>query len=161
MRAIPLFVVILVCFVCFNSNLASACGESMFRVGKGVHYRAYSAPIPGTVLVYARTDDERAIAEQLQQAGHQVLVVENDMDLAMELNDQEFDVIVAPASKRAAVESGASGLSSPPDWVPVFESGTPDAQSVRADYGKGVGSEDDIRKYLKAIHKSMKSHSGD
>ena len=50
------------------SENAFACGESMFRVGNDVHYRAYSAPIPGSVLVYARTDDERAVAERLQQS---------------------------------------------------------------------------------------------
>ena len=134
-----------------------ACGESMFRVGKGVHYRAYSAPIPGTVLVYARTEEERAVAERLQEAGHEVLVVDSDLDLAMKLHDQSFDVIVAPASKRDAVESNASDLASPPDWVPVFEAGAGDPQAVRADYGRGVSSDDDIRKYLKAIHRSLKS----
>lgn len=158
MRKLSIAPVVLAgCFV-LASTTALACGESMFRVGKGVHYRAYSAPIPGTVLVYARTDEERAVAEQLQAAGHQVLVVENDLDLAMQLGGQQFDVIVAPASKRSAVESGATGLDSPPDWVPVYEPGMADARGVRADYGKGVGSQDDIRKYLKAIHKSLKSH---
>jgi hypothetical protein len=48
------------------SITAFACGESMFRVGKGVHYRAYSAPIPGLILVYARTDSERSIADSLR-----------------------------------------------------------------------------------------------
>lgn len=134
-----------------------ACGESMFRVGKGVHYRAYSAPIPGTVLVYARTDEERDVAERLQEAGHEVLVVDSDLDLAMQVQGHTFDVIVAPASKRDAVESNVSGLASPPDWVPVFEAGAGDPQSVRTDYGRGVSSDDDIRKYLKAIHKSLKS----
>jgi hypothetical protein len=134
-----------------------ACGESMFRVGKGVHYRAYSAPIPGTVLVYARTDEERDVAEQLRQAGHEVLVVEDDFNLAMQLDRTEFDVIVAPASKREAVASSASGLASPPDWLPVFDAGTSDPQAIRADYGRGVSSDDDIRKYLKAIHKSLKN----
>ena len=90
---------------CLASTGASACGESMFRVGKGVHYRAYSAPIPGTVLVYARTNEERAVAERLQEAGHEVLVVDSDLDLAMKLHDHAFDVIVAPASNN----SSASG----------------------------------------------------
>jgi len=156
MRKIFLLTATLAVVVTLASSNSLACGESMFRVGKGVHYRAYSAPIPGTVLVYARTDEERAVAEQLQQAGHQVLVVENDMDLAMQLDGQRFDVIVAPASKRSAVEAGASGLTSPPDWVPVYEPGMADSKAVRADYGRGVNSQDDIRKYLKAINKSLK-----
>ena len=35
--------------------------------------------------------------------------------------------------------------------------GAGDPQAVRADYGSGVSSDDDIRKYLKAIHKSLKN----
>jgi hypothetical protein len=138
------------------STSAFACGESMFRLGKSVHYRSHSAPIPGAVLVYARTSEERLVAEQLRQAGHEVRVVEDDSDLAMQLGQNDFDVIVAPASKREAVETNASVLPTPPDWLPVFGAGEGDPLAVRADYGRGVSSNDDIRKYLKAIHKSLK-----
>lgn len=139
------------------STDSPACGESLFRIGKGVHFRAYSAPIPGTILVYARTDDELEVAKLLKQAGHEVDVVENKDDLAVELTQHDFNVIVAPASERIAVESGTSNLAAPPDWLPVFAPDAQDSLSVRADYGKGVSSDDDIRKYLKAIHKSLKS----
>jgi hypothetical protein len=43
--------------------------------------------------------------------------------------------------------------------LPVFEAGAGDPQAVRADYGSGVSSDDDIRKYLKAIHKSLKNRT--
>jgi hypothetical protein len=127
------------------SNDAFACGESMFRVGKGVHYRAYSAPIPGSVLVYARTDQERAVADQLQEAGHNVQVVSNDVDLAMEMQTEKFDVVVAPYSKRE---------------VPVVEQGSADAKLAKSQYAYTVSMDDDIRKYLKAIHKSLKEQGG-
>jgi hypothetical protein len=137
---------------------ALACGESMFLIGKGVHYRAYSAPIPGTVLVYARSDDERAVAEQLRAAGHKVLVVDSDVELSLQLEQNDVDVIVAPASKRVAVEAGAAGLSVPPDWVPVYQPHEKDLVEVRAVYGGGVSSDDEIRKYLKAIHRNLRNH---
>jgi len=140
------------------SNSTFACGESMFRVGKGVHYRAYSAPIPGSVLVYARTDDERAVAEQLQEAGHTVSVVSNDVDLAMEMQNKQFDVIVAPYSKRDAVEAQSEAIASHPDWIPIVVTGTDDVKLAKQQYSHTVTAGDDIRKYLKAIHQSLKAN---
>jgi len=143
-------------FVLFSSS-TFACGESMFRVGKGVHYRAYSAPIPGSVLVYARTDDERAVAEQLQEAGHHVSVVSNDVDLVLEMQNQQFDVIVAPYSKREAVEAQSEAIASHPDWIPIVVDGTDDVKLAKSQYSRTVTEGDDIRKYLKAIHQSLKA----
>lgn len=139
------------------SNEVFACGESMFRLGKGVHYHAYNAPIPGSVLVYARTDEERAVAEQLQEAGHSVQIVSNDLDLAMEMQNQQFDVVVAPYSKRDEVEAQTAQVSNHPDWLPVIESGSADAKLARSQYRHTVSANDDIRKYLKAIHQSLKA----
>jgi len=138
------------------SEYAHACGESMFRVGKGVHYRAFSAPIPGSILVYARTDSERVVAENLRQAGHQVLVIDNDAELATEMQNQEFDVVVAPYSKRVVVEAQSAQIASQPDWLPVVEKGSPDQRLARTDFDRVVTTDDDVRKYLKAIHKSLK-----
>jgi hypothetical protein len=149
--AIPFVFIILL-----NSSGVFACGESLFRVGKDVHYRAYSAPIPGSVLVYARTDDERAVAQELANAGHQVRVVNNDVSLSLEMQVQQFDVIIAPYSKRAAVEAESSEIASNPDWVPVVMDGTDEEKLAGSQYDYTVGADDDIRKYLKAIHKNLK-----
>jgi hypothetical protein len=156
MRSLVIVAVSLTVSLATNSNDAFACGESMFRVGKGVHYRAYSAPIPGSVLVYARTDQERAVAEQLQQAGHNVQVVSTDVELGLEMKNQQFDVVIAPYSKREAVEEQSAEIASHPDWVPVVESGSADATLAKSQYKHTVSVDDDIRKYLKAIHKSLK-----
>jgi len=152
----PIMVAVLLPVI--SSNLF-ACGESMFRVGKGVHYRAYSAPIPGSVLVYARTDNERAIADQLKEAGHDVKVVSNDVELAMEMQNRDFDVVVAPYSKRNEVEAQSAQIASHPDWVPVVDSTTADAKLARSQYHHSVAVDDDISKYLKAIHRSLKKKS--
>jgi hypothetical protein len=142
-----------------STNNVFACGESVFRVGKGVHYRANIAPISGTVLVYARTDQERAIAEQLQQAGHSVQMVSTDGGLAIEMQTQKFDVIVAPYSKRDEVEAQSAQIANHPDWVPVVESGSADAKLARSQYGHAVSVNAGIRKYLKAIHQSLRVKS--
>ena len=134
-----------------------ACGESMFRIGKGVHYRAFSAPIPGSVLVYANTDSERVVAENLRLAGHSVSVVANDDELARELQSQKFDVVVAPYSKREVVEEQSAQNASHPDWLPVVDDGSPDQRLARTQFDRVVATDDNVRKYLKAIHKSLKS----
>lgn len=139
------------------SEYTLACGESMFRVGKGVHYRAFSAPIPGSVLVYARTDSELAVAENLRLAGHRVLVVANDAELATEMRNQEFNVVVAPYSKREVVEAQSAQIASRPDWLPVVEKGSPDQRLALAQFDRVVTTDDDVRNYLKAIHKSLKN----
>ena len=156
MRVLILVAVLLISTTSMISENVLACGESMFRVGKDVHYRAYSAPIPGSVLVYARTDDERAVAARLQQAGHDVRVVGNDLELALEMQNEQFDVVVAPYSKREAVETQSAQIASHPDWVPVVEDGSADERLARSEYRYTVSDDDDIRKYLKAIHKSLK-----
>ena len=157
MRAVILVAVLTAGTLPILANNAFGCGESMFRVGKGVHYRAYSAPIPGSVLVYARTDSEREVAQELANAGHNVMVVNNDVDLALEMQHREFDVIIAPYSKRDEVELQSLDIASHPDWVLVVESGSTDAKSARQQHEQTVSTDADIRKYLKAIHKSLKA----
>lgn len=142
------------------SGNALACGESVFRVGKGVHYRAISAPIPGFVLVYARTDHERHVAENLSSAGHSVAVVASDKELAHEMQSQTYNVVVAPYSKREVIEEQSAQIASRLDWVPVVDSGSTDQRLARSEFDQVVTTDDDIRMYLKAIHKSLKKQGG-
>jgi CheY-like chemotaxis protein len=134
-----------------------ACGESVFRAGKGVHYRAFTAPIPGTVLVYARTDGERAVAESLRQAGHDVHVVGNDAELAMQMQQQAFDVVLAPYSLHETVVSTTAQAASRPDVIPVVEPDSSDIKVAKAEFDDVVVASEDVRKYLKAIHHSLKA----
>jgi len=142
------------------SSAAYACGESMFRVGKGVNYRAFSAPIPGSVLVFARTDSERVIAESLRSAGHSVSIVANDDELIREMQGHEFDVVVAPYSKRGVVEAQSPEIAAHPNWVPVVEKGSADQRLAKSQFSNVVTTDDDVRKYLKAIHKTLKVNGG-
>jgi hypothetical protein len=58
----------------FLSLEAFACGDSLYRVGKGVSYRVYTAPLPGSVLVYSQSEGAKQLAEALAQSGHGVLL---------------------------------------------------------------------------------------
>ena len=64
-----------------------ACGESLFRVGQGVRYRAYAVPIPANVLVYANTKEQLEMAQMLAQAGHGVQIVNDAAELDRHLGD--------------------------------------------------------------------------
>ena len=64
----------------FSIN-AFSCGDSLYRVGKGVSYRVYTAPLPGSVLVYGQSEGAKQLAEALAQSGHGVRLVDNQMDL--------------------------------------------------------------------------------
>jgi len=152
-------VVVVLGFITFSvfSSTVFACGESVFRAGKGVHYRAFTAPIPGTVLVYARTDGDRVVAESLRQAGHDVYVVESDDELATTMQNQAFDVVVAPYGVRDAVKTTASQSASHPDLIPVLDKGSADMRTAKAEFDDVVTSDDDVRAYLKAIHHSLKA----
>ncbi len=79
-------------FVAVFALDAIACGDSLYRVGKGVSYRVYTAPLPGSVLVYGQSEGAKQLAEALAQSGHGVRLVDNEMDLTMELETGNYDV---------------------------------------------------------------------
>lgn len=159
MHKFNVFAIVAVVTMAVFSSATYACGESMFRVGKGVHYRAFSAPIPGSVLVFARTESERVVAEDLRSAGHNVSIVASDDELMREIQGHEFDVVVAPYSKREVVEAQSPEVAAHPNWVPVVEKGSADQRLARARFGNVVTTDDDVRKYLKAIHRTLKQNA--
>jgi hypothetical protein len=158
MRKFKVFAIVTVVTMSIFSSATYACGESMFRVGKGVQYRAFSAPIPGSVLVFARTESERVVAEDLRAAGHSVSIVANDDELVAQMQDHEFDVVVAPYSKREVVEAQSPEIAARPNWVPVVVKGSPDQLLAKAQFDNVVTTGADVRKYLKAIHRTLKDN---
>ena len=81
-----------------------ACGDSLYRVGKGVSYRVYTAPLPGSVLVYGEGEGAELLAKELARSGHGVRLVSNDEELKAELTDPER------LAKVAALKPLADGL---------------------------------------------------
>jgi hypothetical protein len=49
---------LIACSATFFSVDVLGCGESLFRVGKGLTYRDYTAPFPGNILIVANTEGE-------------------------------------------------------------------------------------------------------
>lgn len=134
---------------------AIACGDSMYRVGKGVSYRVYTAPLPGSVLVYGQSEGARQLAEALAQSGHGVRYVEDESELESELSSGSYDVVIASYSAHDKVEASSVGAT----YLPVVDT-RDQAKVVEEDYEKVmIADRDEIKHYLKAIHATLKTRS--
>lgn len=133
-----------------------ACGESLFRVGKGVGFREYTAPLPGSVLVVANTEAEMALVERLAAAGHDVHVVSDPSEIGSELENHQIDVVLAYYSQRDQVESQMTSTA-PATYIPVAVDGTAEVSEASEQYQNSLTNEDSVLKYLKTIHKTLKS----
>lgn len=136
---------------------APACGDSLYRVGTGISYREYSAPLPGNVLIYGETAGTSELAEALTRSGHTVRYAGSEEALAAELRADDYDVIIALFSDRDAVD--AQSQTSGATFLPVVQDR--DEKLAAMDrYGDAlVASEDKLKHYLKAIHRALKSKS--
>ena len=132
------------------AGTASACGESLFRVGKGVGFREYTAPLPGSILVVANTEAEMAMVERLAAAGHDIHIVSDPSEIADELENHDIDVVLAYFSQREDVESQMSSMAAA-TFIPV-------AQADEL-YQQSLTNEDSVLKFLKTIHKTLKTQT--
>ena len=150
-----LLILLISALVSFN---AFACGESLFRVGKGVAFREYSAPLPGSILVVANTEAELVLVEQLSAAGHNIYVVSDPSEIGEELQNHDIDVVLAYYSERGVVEGEMSSMASA-TYIPVVMDGTQETSDASGLYQRSLSSEDSVLKYLKTIHRTLKSQS--
>jgi len=147
--------------ICVLTILVSntyACGESLFRVGKGVSYREYSAPLPGSILVVANTEAEMEMVERLAAAGHDVHVVSDPSEIGAELQNHDVDIVLAHYNQRESVEAQMSE-SVTVTFIPVAQNGTQEVSQADALYQQSLTNEDSVLNYLKTIHKTLKSQS--
>jgi len=146
------------CILTLLAGNAFACGESLFRVGKGVAFREYTAPLPGSILVVANTEAELALVERLAAAGHDIHVVSDPSEIGEELQNHDIDVVLAYYSEREVVEDEMSTVASV-TYIPVAMEGTLEISEASEHYQRSLSSEDSVLKYLKTIHRTLKTHS--
>ncbi|MBT8137408.1 MAG: hypothetical protein KJO54_10385 [Gammaproteobacteria bacterium] len=146
------------CILILLAGNASACGESLFRVGKGVAFREYTAPLPGSVLAVANTEAELALVERLAAAGHEVHVVSDPSEISEELRNHKIDVVLAYYSARDVVEDEMTSVASA-TYIPVAMDGTVEVTEAGKQYQQSLSNEDSVLKYLKTIHKTLKEKS--
>ncbi len=139
-----------------GSAYTFACGDSLYRVGKGVSYRTYSAPLPGNLLVYGTTEGARQLAEELARSGHGVQVVGSAQELNSELEKGGYDVVIAPFSERGAIEQRAN--SSDASFLPIAMS-SEEERLARQSYERVmVPEKHELKHYLKEIHRVLRSN---
>lgn len=149
-NSIVLAIAAVLCSVAASPVLA--CGESLFRVGKGLTYREYTAPLPGNIVVVANTESELAMAEALAAAGHHVHVVPDASQISKALEEHEADIVLSYFNSESVVAGQIAGSGT--SFLPV----TRDAGAVdaRARYAYVLASEDSLKTFLKTIHKSLR-----
>jgi len=139
------------------SATAFACGDSLYRVGKGVSYRTYSAPLPGNLLVFGTTDGAKQLAEELARSGHGVQVVGSVKELSTALEKGGYDVVIAPFSARNTIEQ--TSISSNAAYLPIVMSDE-EERLARQSYDRVmVPRKHELKHYLKEIHRVLRSHS--
>jgi hypothetical protein len=136
---------------------AIGCGESLFRVGRGVSYREYQAPLPCNILMVTRTDNEKLVAEWLSHTGHNVQAVNDPGRVGKFLGRSKFDIVLAEFRDRNIINTQESTTGSAAKYIPIAETGE-DAEA-RAEYRHTLTSETTPRELLKAIHQTLKSDS--
>ena len=141
--------------VLFVGQAAMACGDSLYRVGKGTPYRTYTTPLPGQLLIYADNDNARELAQGLADSGHDVMVAVTTEALTEALQQGDFDVVLAPFTHNETV---AASRRSRTEYLPVVNDRAERKQASEA-YEHVLESDDNIKRYLKTIHKTLKSRA--
>ena len=132
-----------------------ACGESLFRVGKGVEFRQYTAPLPGSILAVANSEAELMMMQQLAAAGHDVHVVADPSQIRDELAQHEVDIVLSYYSQRDDVTTQISGSSV--TYIPVAMHDTDEERQARRDFERALSSDDNVKTFLKTIHRTLKA----
>ena len=135
---------------------AQACGESLFRVGRGVAYRAQTAPLPGNVLVVGPTEESKALAQQLTAAGHQVEVVDTHEKSSEALHSGKYDVVLASFNDREFVAAETANVENAPAYVPVTTEKSQEALASQS-YERHLSADDDFTQFLRVIHRTLKA----
>lgn len=134
---------------------ALACGDSLYRVGKGVSYRVYTAPLPGSVLVYGQGEGAEQLALELARSGHGVRLVSSNEELQAEIGSGGYDVVIAAYSDKSTVAPGASTADAP-TFLPVALTKDEEMQALEEHERVMLAEKDEIKHYLKAIHQTLK-----
>lgn len=135
------------------ADIATACGDSLYRVGQGIAYREYSAPLPGKVLIYARAPSAGDLATALARSGHHVRVVGDEIALGVELKTSAYDVVIAPYSEHTAVEGKTNNTTT--RYLPIARSKA-ESDAAGKDYEKVMVAEShEVKHFLKAIHQIL------
>jgi len=142
------------CIMALLAGNVYACGESLFRVGKGVSFREYTAPLPGSILVVANTESEMTLVNRLAAAGHSIYVISDPSQIGDEIQNRQVDIVLAHFSQRDEVEAYDLAATS---FIPVAQTGTSEVSQAGKLYQRSLSNDDSVLRFLKTIHKTLKA----
>lgn len=145
-------VLIMVCIAASTDVIA--CGESLYRVGKGIEYREYTAPLPGKLLIYGAAGDTSGLADELEKAGHKVSVANTPSELVRLADQGGYQVVIGPYSDYDDFK--AMSVLADAEYLPIATNGVNEKQAKQEFDQVLVPSKHELRHYLKAIHKALK-----
>ena len=142
---------------CSFSASSLACGESLYRVGKGVAFRDYSAPLPGRILALVTTESDRVMASILRDAGHDVHLVTTVKQIGAELSgaDHEFDVIITMYDYHVSGQEEIARAQSTAAYLPVAAAGSDQLDQARLINRDAPSSDARVKTFLRAIHHTL------
>lgn len=138
-----------------GSMSALACGESLYRVGKGVSYREYTAPLPGAILIVARDEAEQMLAEALAKAGHKVELVADIDAVRGKLESGNYDIVMSRFALHGQVNTQV--LDTGVDYLPVAKHDSSEIAEAKAQFKRSLSSDDNIKTFLRKIHRTLKT----
>jgi len=137
-----------------GSQAALACGEMMVNAGQGLAFQAWLAQEPAEVLVWYRDgSDERAYAG-LEQAGHHLTLVTDEMQLAEELANKRYDIVIASFD---VVDTVAPLAASNPSarFLPIVGRAMRRSAAVRDRFDQFLVEGTGVRRYLSVIDRVL------
>ncbi len=134
-----------------------ACGESLYRVGRGLAYRVYSAPLPANLIVYTRSESEAVFARHLAESGHTVHAVSSHEQLQNAVNVITGAVVIAPVAEVDALQASNTTREWTVQFLPVVDGGKDELGEARLRYGQVLSSGDDLKDFLRAIHRTLEA----
>ncbi len=138
------------------SPVVFACGESLFPVGKGLIFRSYATPLPGRILVVAHSPGALQMVEQLRAAGHDVQVVSEPEQIGASLGKADFDIVMSLFKQRQAVAAQMGAAGSAATYLPVAEHDSPEIQQAQASAPRYLSTDDNVKTFLRVIHRTLK-----
>lgn len=155
--------------VCLWAVLAStptalACGEPLFKMGKGARYRSITAPLPARVLVYAPASSGAGssfsqLPGDLRKAGHHVTEVMETAEVESLLREGSYDIVIAGHGDALALRSTIESAPSRPEVLPVVSVEASNDRALRAAYSEWLVGAESLRQSCKKIHQIMEARS--
>lgn len=155
MRTRPMLALVAGCALSLVSTSSFACGESLFRVGKGVSFREYTAPLPGSIVVVARTDAELALVARLAAAGHEIHVVAEPAQVRSKIEQHDVDIVLAYFSDHDEISAQIKDLAIA--YIPVTS--RDDVDAANRLYEETLSSDDSVKTFLRTIHRTLKARA--